>query len=116
MTRCLLSAVLLGVLAVALSGVLDRPAGRYTEAALARAMVTYGVARSLNGVISVVQETEVALSPAGVGVTLAPGQLLDPVNDLIERFSWVMLASFASCAVVLFGSSILACRTARTCF
>ncbi len=78
---------------MALSGVLDRPAGRYTEAALARAMVTYGVARSLNGVISVVQETEVALSPAGVGVTLAPGQLLDPVNDLIERFSWVMLAS-----------------------
>ncbi|MEM9384123.1 MAG: hypothetical protein AAGA68_03620 [Pseudomonadota bacterium] len=91
--RGLLSAALLAVLALSISGVLDRPAGRYAEAALARAMVTYGVARSLNGVISVVQETEVALQPAGVGVTLAPGQLLDPVNDLIERFSWVMLAS-----------------------
>ncbi|MEO0424111.1 MAG: hypothetical protein AAF184_17365 [Pseudomonadota bacterium] len=92
-TRVLSSVVLLAVLALSVSGALDRPAGRYAEAALARAMLTYGVARSLNGVISVVQETEVALQPAGVGVTLAPGQLLDPVNDLIERFSWVMLAS-----------------------
>ena len=66
---------------------------------LTRALVTFGAARSLNGIISVVQETEVALKPAGVGVTLAPGQILDPVNDLIERFSWVMLASAASLGI-----------------
>ena len=36
------------------------------------------------------------MEPAGVGVIFAPGQILDPVNDLIERFSWVMLASTSS--------------------
>ncbi len=44
-----------------------------------------------------VQGTEVALQPAGVGVTLTVGQVLDPLNDLVERFSWVMLL----CAVSL---------------
>jgi hypothetical protein len=32
-------------------------------------------------------------------VILAPGQILDPVNDLIERFSWVMLACTTSLGI-----------------
>jgi hypothetical protein len=50
-----------------------------------------------------VQGTEVALEPAGVGVILTPGQILDPANDLIERFSWVMLI----CTISLGIQSIL---------
>jgi hypothetical protein len=96
LSRLLASVLLVALLAVAVTGLVDRPAQRYTESALARAMVTFGVARTLNGVISVVQETEVSIQPAGVGVALMPGQLLDPLNDLIERFSWVMLASAVS--------------------
>lgn len=94
--RLALSLALAAALACAFAGVLDRPAQAYAQSALARAMVTFGVARTLNGVISVVQETEVGLQPAGVGVALMPGQLLDPVNDLVERFSWIMLASAVS--------------------
>jgi ABC-type multidrug transport system fused ATPase/permease subunit len=96
LARVLASLALLAMLAMAVSGVLDRPAEQYTARAFTRAMVTFGVARTLNGVISVVQETEVSLQPAGVGLALMPGELLDPVNDLIERFSWVMLASAVS--------------------
>jgi hypothetical protein len=44
-------------------------------------------------VISVAQGTEIALEPAGVGINFTPGQVLDPVNDLVEQFSTVMLAS-----------------------
>jgi hypothetical protein len=44
----------------------------------------------------VAQGTEVAIEPAGVGVNFAPGEILDPVNDMIERFSWVMLSASAS--------------------
>ena len=93
-------AIILGlvVLAVAWTGAVDQRAEARYETMLARALVTFALARSLNGVISVVQETEVAIQPAGVGVGLAPGQILDPVNDLVERFSWVMLASAASLA------------------
>lgn len=93
-------AVLLGLalLATAWTGVIDQRAEAHYETMLKRALVTFALARSLNGVISVVQGTEVAIQPAGVGVGLAPGQILDPVNDLVERFSWVMLASAASLA------------------
>lgn len=92
--------VLVGLLlAVAWAGVLDAPAGEYADAAFKRALVAFTVARTLNGVISVAQETEIALQPAGVGVTLMPGELLDPLNDLVERFSWVMLASTSSLGV-----------------
>lgn len=75
---------------------LDSSAEGYYEAAFKRALVTFALARTLNGVISVVQGTELSLQPAGVGVTLAPGEIVDPLNDLIERFSWVMLAASTS--------------------
>src|SRR5687768_15745940 len=66
------------------------------EAGLKRALIAFAVARGLNGVISVAQGTEVAIQPAGLGVVLAPGQVLDPVNDLVEQFSSVMLVAAAS--------------------
>ena len=84
------------LVALAVSGAADRRGTEQVEAGFQRALVAFGLARALNGVISVVQGTEVAVQPAGVGVNLAPGQILDPVNDLVERFSWVMLASASS--------------------
>lgn len=43
--------------------------------------------------ISVAQGTEVAVEPAGIGVNFAPGQVLDPLNDLVEHFGDLMLAA-----------------------
>ena len=94
--RIVLSLALLLLGGLSASGLPDQAGDRYLRDGFRRALVTFAVARGLNGVISVAQETEVALEPAGVGVTLLPGQILDPVNDLIERFSWVMLASTTS--------------------
>jgi hypothetical protein len=91
-----LTLLALGLLLLAQQGVVDRFGMHYTESGFSRALVTFAVARSLNGVISVAQGTEVAVQPAGVGINFTPGQILDPVNDLIERFSWVMLASTTS--------------------
>lgn len=81
------------VCGLALSGVADRLGKDYAAGALERAFVTWAVARGLNGVISVAQGTEIALEPGGVGVNLTVGQILDPVNDLIEQFSSVMLVA-----------------------
>jgi hypothetical protein len=69
------------------------------EGLFQRALITFALARTLNGVISAVQGTELALQPAGVGVTLTPGQVLDPVNDLVERFSWIMLGATISLGI-----------------
>lgn len=98
------SLVLLG-LAVVLSSAwlapLDTSATRYVEAGLKRALVSFATARTLNAVISVVQGTQVDVQPGGVGVTLTPGQVLDPINDLIEQFSLLMLAASVSFGVQL---------------
>lgn len=77
-------------------GSLDRIGHEQTEAGFQRALLVFAVSRGLNGVISVAQDTEVAVEPAGIGLSFKPGEILDPINDLVERFSWVMLASSAS--------------------
>lgn len=92
----LIAVILIGLMH---SGKLDEIGEKYTEEGLTRALITYGVARGLNGVISVAQGTEIAVEPVGVGLTFAPGQILDPVNDLIERFSWIVMASGTSLGI-----------------
>lgn len=77
----------------------DDTGREYYNQTLKRALFTFAIIRGLNGVISVIQGTEVALSPAGIGVTLTVGEILDPINDLVERFSWVMLISTASLGI-----------------
>jgi hypothetical protein len=72
---------------------LDVPAMQQVDAGLKRALVSFATARLLNAVISVAQGTEASVQPFGVGVTFAPGQILDPVNDLVEQFSHLMLAA-----------------------
>jgi len=101
--------VLMGVLALTegLEGLvsktpvshLDARASSYYNGAVAKALATYAAARVLNAGISAVQGTELAVSPAGVGVRLSVGEILDPINDLIERFSWIMLLSTVSLGI-----------------
>jgi predicted membrane channel-forming protein YqfA (hemolysin III family) len=94
--RLFWTAVMLLAVAGALTGHIDRASEEQAENALTNALVTFAVARTLNGVISVAQGTEIALEPGGVGVVLSAGEILDPVNDLIERFSAVMLIAASS--------------------
>ena len=82
-----------------LSQTLDTSSKQHIDKAFNRALITFGIAKTLNGVISVAQGTEVAFQPAGIGINLTPGQILDPVNDLVERFSWIMLASTTSLGI-----------------
>ncbi|MEA3363669.1 MAG: hypothetical protein U9Q61_10445 [Thermodesulfobacteriota bacterium] len=80
----------------------DQTATEQVEKSLTRALASFALARVTNGVISVIQESEVAVSPAGVGLNLALGQVLDPLNDMVERFSWVMLVALTSLGVQRF--------------
>ena len=94
--RIALSLLVVAVVAVALFKPMDDLGSEYVDDAFQRALVGFAIARGLNGVISVAQGTEVAVQPAGVGVNFAPGEILDPINDLVERFSWVMLLASSS--------------------
>ena len=72
---------------------MDAPATAQVDAGLKRALISFATARVLHGVLSVVQGTQFSAQPLGVGVTLTPGQLLAPVNDLVKHFSDLMLAA-----------------------
>ncbi|MDB6001217.1 MAG: hypothetical protein JWP52_2916 [Rhizobacter sp.] len=92
--RVLVSLVsLVLALAVALAWLkpLDDRATAYVDAGLQRALISFAVARALNAVVSVARGTEVAVQPAGVGLSFAPGQALEPIHELIEQFSSLML-------------------------
>ena len=97
--RWLLAALVAATVVLSAFTPVDRLAEDRYESLFQRALITFALARTLNGVISAVQGTELALQPAGVGVTLTPGQVLDPINDLIERFSWIMLGATLSLGV-----------------
>ena len=101
-TRKLLQTLIILIAAVvAITGVADDISREQAEQGLKRALATFAIARTLNGVISVAQGTELAVEPGGVGVIMTPGQILDPVNDLIERFSSVMLFAASSLGLQL---------------
>lgn len=93
--------VCLTILSIALAWLpgTDTVGQSHVDEAFKRALVGYALARSLNGVISVAQGTEVAIQPAGVGMNFTPGQILDPVNDLVERFSWIMMLASSSLGI-----------------
>jgi len=84
---------------LAMLPVADDIGREHVDASFKRALAGFAIARGLNGVISVAQGTELAIQPAGVGVNFTPGEILDPINDLVERFSWIMLLATSSLGV-----------------
>lgn len=97
--KLLFSAVVLLLTILAFVNPLQSAGVSYVDSAFTRALAGFAIARGLNGVISVAQGTEFAVQPAGVGVSFTPGEILDPVNDLVERFSWIMLLASSSLGV-----------------
>lgn len=91
-----ITAAVLAAITLMWSGRIDRLAGEHASESLERSLISYALARTLNGVISVAQGTELAFQPAGVGVVLTAGEILDPLNDLVERFSWLVLMAAVS--------------------
>jgi len=94
------------VLMVGLSStrLLDDYVDDYTNDSIKNAALTYATARGINALVSMMQSSEIE---AGVGIvsgSMTIGELLDPLNDMIERFSTVMtwvLASLAAQKVLL---------------
>ncbi len=73
----------------------DKTASNYIDNALSTTATAYLAARGINATISVLQDVELSIGVA----TVSPGELLDPLNDLIERFSTVMLYATASLGI-----------------
>ena len=79
--------------------VLDTTADTYFSDAITKAGLTYATCRAVNASISIVKESSLQLEPAGVGVSLAIGQALDPIDDMTERLSDVLVTAITSLGV-----------------
>jgi hypothetical protein len=79
--------------------VLDTTADDYFRDAITKAGLTYATCRAVNASISIVKESSLQLEPAGVGVSLAVGQALDPIDDMTERLSNVLVTAITSLGV-----------------
>lgn len=85
----------LTVLFLATSLSIDENSKKLIDEAFKQAVIVFGSAKALNGVISLAQGTELDLP----FITVAIGQILDPINDLVEQFSLIMLASLVSIGI-----------------
>lgn len=96
--RRMFGAVILAVLlAIVWIRPLDALAEQYTESGLKRAFATFAAARAMNATISVLQSASINVQ-IGVGASLQLGAVLDPLDDLVEQFSALMLAATLSFA------------------
>ncbi|MEN8210414.1 MAG: hypothetical protein ABFR31_01740, partial [Thermodesulfobacteriota bacterium] len=79
--------------------VLENTIDTYFDESITKAGVAYATCRLINASISVIKESNLNLEPAGVGVTLALGQTLDPIDDMTERMSDVIVTAITSLGV-----------------
>ncbi|MEA2100811.1 MAG: hypothetical protein U9P72_11855 [Campylobacterota bacterium] len=89
--------IIIGVFSLNIS--LDNSAMELHDEVFERAMIAFGLAKGLNGVISLIQGTQLSFAPVGIGINLSVGEILDPFNDMVERFSWVMLMASISLGI-----------------
>ncbi len=92
----LLASLLLFVLSSMKLEPIDSRTESYFKQTIAEATIGYGTVRGVNAVVSVLKESELAISPAGIGLTIAAGQILDPIDDMTERLSSVLVLSIVS--------------------
>jgi len=97
--KILITIFLVIVLGVSLGLHIDKSAMEIQDEAYNRALIAFGLAKGLNAVISLIQGTELSFTPVGIGLTFSIGEVLDPLNDMVERFSWVMLFASVSLGI-----------------
>lgn len=85
---------------------IDSLADDYFNESIKAATIAYATTRGVNAVVSVVQESQINLEPGGIGVTLAAGQILDPINDMTERLSSILVAAIGSLGIQKLGFEI----------
>lgn len=78
---------------------LDTKTEAYFNNAITKAGLAYATCRAINASVSVIKDSSLQLEPAGVGVSLAVGQVLDPIDDMTERLSDVLVTAITSLGV-----------------
>lgn len=78
---------------------LDTKTVNYFNQAITKAGIAFATCRAINASVSIIKGSTLQLEPAGVGMSLAVGQILDPIDDLTERASTVLVTAITSLGV-----------------
>ena len=71
---------------------IDRASAAYIDTALIQATATFAIARGFNAIVSVLQSVQIGI----LGASVTIGEVLDPINDLVEQFSSLMKYAIGS--------------------
>ena len=74
----------------------------YIDSSINKAVIAFASARGINAIISMLKSSTVNLTPAGIGASISIGQILDPVDDMVETLSNVLLLSIVSLGIQRF--------------
>lgn len=85
------SVVILALTALSFHGALDRFAREQVTDTTIETVGIYAVTRIINAGVSVLQSAEI-----GVGLQINPGEILDPLNDAVERLSGILVWAIGS--------------------
>lgn len=78
---------------------IDENTDTYFSDSMTKAGVAYGVCRVVNASVSAIKESKIQIEPAGLGVSLAVGQVLDPLDDMTERASDILVTAIVSLGI-----------------
>lgn len=78
---------------------LDKKSDAYFADTITKAGTGYAACRLINASVSVIKESQIQLEPAGLGVSIAAGQALDPLDDMTERTSNVLATVIMSLGI-----------------
>jgi hypothetical protein len=90
---------------VAVAPLVDARGEAWLESTFARTLAALAATRGLDSAISLAQSSEVSFS-FGPGGSLGIGQALDPVNDLVEQYSALLLTSTTALGVQRLGMQV----------
>ncbi|MEN9418189.1 MAG: hypothetical protein RI988_1809 [Pseudomonadota bacterium] len=97
-SRAWVALVVIAILAASWLPAIQDMASHVVDASLKKALIVFAALRGLNGLVSVAQGTEVQ-GGVLVEVSVAVGQVLDPINDLLEQASTVMMWATVSLGI-----------------
>ncbi len=90
--RVAIHAAIAAVVLLAVAPLADRVGGEALDGSFKRALAALATTRGLDAALSLAQSSEVSFS-LGPGGSIGIGQVLDPVNDLVEQYGTRLMTS-----------------------
>lgn len=79
--------------------IIDSKTDGYFENSIAKAGVAYATCRGINAIVSVLKGSDLDIDPEEIGTTIAVGEIFDPIDDMTERLSDVIVTAITSLGV-----------------